>query len=49
MRYTVSRELCVISKWFYWQIMELEVLEYPKNRFRLEVSTLSLDEEWIGG
>ncbi len=34
---------------FYWQILELEVLEYPKNRFRLEVSTLSLDEEWIGG
>lgn len=34
---------------FYWQILELEVLEYPTNRFRLEVSTLSLDEEWIGG
>lgn len=33
---------------FYWQILELEVLEYPRNRIRLEVSTLSLDEEWIG-
>jgi len=33
---------------FYWQVLELEVLEYPRNRVRLEVSTLSLDEEWIG-
>lgn len=33
---------------FYWQVLELEVLEYPQNRVRLEVSTLSLDEEWIG-
>lgn len=33
---------------FYWQVLELEVLEYPRNRIRLEVSTLSLDEEWIG-
>ena len=33
---------------FYWQILELDVLEYPRNRIRLEVSTLSLDEEWIG-
>ncbi len=33
---------------FYWQIVELDVEEYPRNRIRLEVSTLSLDEEWIG-
>jgi len=33
---------------FYWQILEFEVLEYPKNRIRLELSTLSLDQEWIG-
>ena len=33
---------------FYWQVLELEVLEYPRNRVRLEVSTLSLNEEWIG-
>jgi len=33
---------------FYWQILELEVLEYPHNRIRLEVSTLSPHEEWIG-
>ncbi len=33
----------------YWQLLELEVQEYPTNRIRLQVSTLSLDEEWIGG
>jgi len=32
----------------YWQMLEVEVIEYPQNRIRLEVSTLSLDEEWIG-
>lgn len=32
----------------YWQVLELEVLEYPRNRIRLEVSTLSPYEEWIG-
>jgi len=33
---------------FYWQFLDIEVLEYPRNRIRLEVSTLSPDEEWIG-
>lgn len=32
----------------YWQFLDLDVLEYPNNRIRIEVSTLSLDEEWIG-
>lgn len=32
----------------YWQLLEIEVIDYPRNRIRLEVSTLSLDEEWIG-
>ena len=32
----------------YWQVLELDVIDYPLNRFRIEVSTLSLDEEWIG-
>jgi len=32
----------------YWQLLDLEVIDYPRNRIRLEVSTLSLDEEWIG-
>ena len=32
----------------YWQVLELDVIEYPRNRIRIEVSTLSLDKEWIG-
>jgi MSHA biogenesis protein MshJ len=32
----------------YWQLLDIEVLEYPRNRIRLEVSTLSPDVEWIG-
>ncbi len=32
----------------YWQVLEIETLNYPNNRIRIEVSTLSLDEEWIG-
>jgi MSHA biogenesis protein MshJ len=32
----------------YWQVLDIETLNYPTNRVRLEVSTLSLDEEWIG-
>lgn len=32
----------------YWQVLELDVIEYPRNRIRLEVSTLSPYEEWIG-
>lgn len=32
----------------YWQILELDVIDYPRNRIRIEVGTLSLDQEWIG-
>lgn len=32
----------------YWQLLELESQEYPTNLIRIHVSTLSLDEEWIG-
>lgn len=32
----------------YWQVLEIDVIDYPLNRIRIEVSTLSLDEEWIG-
>lgn len=32
----------------YWQVLDIETLDYPTNRVRLEVSTLSLNEEWIG-
>jgi MSHA biogenesis protein MshJ len=33
---------------FYWQVLELQVLDYPLNRIRIEVSTLSPHREWIG-
>lgn len=33
---------------FYWQVLELNVTEFPVNQIRIEVSTLSMDEEWIG-
>ncbi|MDX1481066.1 MAG: hypothetical protein R3315_05280 [Woeseiaceae bacterium] len=32
----------------YWQALDVEALDYPINRIRLELSTLSLDEDWIG-
>lgn len=32
----------------YWQVLELDVIDYPQNRIRIEVGTLSLDEGWIG-
>jgi MSHA biogenesis protein MshJ len=33
---------------FYWRLLELESTAYPRNRVRLELSTLSLDRDWIG-
>lgn len=33
---------------FYWRVLELETRAYPLNRVRIELSTLSLDKEWIG-
>ena len=33
---------------FRWKILELETVEYPVNRVRLELSTLSMDKEWLG-
>lgn len=32
----------------YWQVLEIDADEYPGNRVRIEVATLSLHEEWIG-
>ena len=32
----------------YWQLLELDVVDYPRNRIRIAVGTLSLDKEWIG-
>lgn len=33
---------------FFWSRVEIEVDEYPRNRIVIELSTLSLAEEWIG-
>jgi MSHA biogenesis protein MshJ len=33
---------------FYWRVLELETRSYPKNRVRIELSTVSMDKEWIG-
>ena len=33
---------------FYWRSLELQTTAYPVNRVRIELSTLSLDKEWIG-
>lgn len=33
---------------FRWRILELETLEHPLNRVRVELSTLSMDKEWLG-
>jgi MSHA biogenesis protein MshJ len=33
---------------FYWRRLELESTAYPRNRVRIELSTLSLDKDWIG-
>jgi MSHA biogenesis protein MshJ len=33
---------------FYWRILELQTTEYPVNRVRIELGTLSMDREWIG-
>ena len=33
---------------FRWKILELETVEYPGNRLRLELSTLSMEKEWLG-
>lgn len=42
------RELEALPWRLYWQLFELETQEHPTNLIRIHVSTLSLDEEWIG-
>lgn len=32
----------------YWKVLELDVRSYPVNRVRIELSTLSMDKDWIG-
>lgn len=33
---------------FYWKVLELETTQYPMNRVRIELGTLSMDKEWLG-
>jgi MSHA biogenesis protein MshJ len=33
---------------FYWKVLDLESTRYPLNRVRIELSTLSMDKDWIG-
>jgi MSHA biogenesis protein MshJ len=33
---------------FYWQVLELKTTEYPTNRVRIRLNTLSMDKEWLG-
>lgn len=37
------------SPWrFYWKVLELRTERYPINRVRIELTTLSMDKEWVG-
>jgi len=37
------------SPWhFYWKVLDLHSTQYPINRVRIELSTLSMDKEWLG-
>ncbi len=33
---------------FFWDQLDIEVIDYPTTRIRVRVHTLSLDEDWIG-
>jgi MSHA biogenesis protein MshJ len=33
---------------FYWQVLELKTTDYPINRVRIRLNTLSMDKEWLG-
>jgi MSHA biogenesis protein MshJ len=33
---------------FYWKVLELQTTHYPTSRVRIELSTLSMDKDWIG-
>jgi MSHA biogenesis protein MshJ len=33
---------------FNWKVLELKTTTYPLNRVRIELSTLSMDKDWIG-
>jgi MSHA biogenesis protein MshJ len=33
---------------FYWKALDLQSTGYPVNRVRIELTTLSMDKEWVG-
>jgi MSHA biogenesis protein MshJ len=42
------RELESLPWHFYWKKLELTSTDYPLNRVRIELGTLSMDKDWIG-
>lgn len=42
------RELEALPWHFYWKKLELTSTDYPLNRVRIELGTLSMDKDWIG-
>jgi MSHA biogenesis protein MshJ len=42
------RELEALPWRMYWKVLELETREYPVNRVRIEINTLSMDKAWLG-
>jgi MSHA biogenesis protein MshJ len=42
------RELEALPWRFYWKTFDLSTTEYPTNRVRIELSTLSMDRAWLG-
>ena len=42
------RELETLPWHFYWKKLDLNSTDYPLNRVRIELGTLSMDKDWIG-
>jgi MSHA biogenesis protein MshJ len=42
------RELEALPWRMYWKVLELKTREYPVNRVRIEINTLSMDKAWLG-
>ena len=42
------RALEALESNFFWEALEIETIDYPRNQIRLRVYTLSLSEDWIG-
>jgi MSHA biogenesis protein MshJ len=42
------KELETLPWRIYWKALELQTVEHPTNRVRIELRTLSMDKAWIG-